>query len=58
MEKNRKDPLPAFSRGTWESVEIVSRIGRGGIGGKAAGLVLMADSLLWQATQSASATPG
>ncbi len=46
MEKNRKDQLPAFSRGTWESGEVVSRIGRGGIGGKAAGLVLMADSLL------------
>jgi len=46
MDVKRKDRLPVFSRGTWESGEVASRIGRGEIGGKAAGLVLMADSLL------------
>lgn len=35
-------PVPDFSRGTWESGEIVSRIGGGRIGGKAAGLMLLA----------------
>ncbi len=46
MKVKRNEPLPAFSRGTWDSGEVVSRIGRGEIGGKATGLVLMADSLL------------
>ena len=48
MKVKRKDPLPVFSRGTWESGEVVSRIGQGEFGGKAAGLVLMADVLLAQ----------
>ena len=48
METKRHDPLPVFSRGTWEAGEVVSRIGRGDIGGKATGLVLMADALLGQ----------
>jgi len=46
MDTKRKEPLPVFSRGTWDSGEVVSRIGRGEIGGKAKGLVLMADALL------------
>jgi len=46
MDAERRNPLPVFSRGTWESGEVVSRIGHGEIGGKAAGLVLMAEALL------------
>jgi len=46
MDVKRNEPLPLFSRGTWDSGEVVSRIGRGEIGGKAKGLVLMADALL------------
>ncbi len=34
MKVKRKDPLPVFSRGTWESEEVVSRIGQGEFGGK------------------------
>ncbi len=39
-------PIPDFSRGTWESGETVSRIGRGRIGGKAAGLVLLSKDFM------------
>lgn len=46
MDVKQHDPLPVFSRGTWESGEVVSRIGQGEIGGKATGLVLMAEELL------------
>ena len=46
MDVKRNEPLPVFSRGTWDSGEVVSRIGRGEIGGKAKGLVLMAGALL------------
>ncbi len=35
MHAMKKYPIPDFSRGTWESGEIVSRIGQGEIGGKA-----------------------
>lgn len=46
MSVKKNDALPVFSRGTWESGEVVSRIGNGEIGGKAHGLVLMAEALL------------
>jgi len=46
MDVKRIEPLPVFSRGTWDSGKVVSRIGRGEIGGKANGLVLMAEALL------------
>jgi hypothetical protein len=38
--------IPLFSRGTWESGEIVSRIGQGEIGGKGSGLWQMSQDLL------------
>ena len=41
-----RHPIPDFSRGTWESGEIVSRIGGGRMGGKAAGLVLLAKDFM------------
>nr|MEE4268182.1 PEP/pyruvate-binding domain-containing protein [Candidatus Krumholzibacteria bacterium] len=46
MHALKKYPIPEFSRGTWESGEIVSRIGQGEIGGKASGLVLLAREFL------------
>jgi hypothetical protein len=41
-----KYPIPEFARGTWDSGEIISRIGTGAIGGKASGLVLLAREFL------------
>jgi len=46
MSDNRANTIPRFSRGTWESGEIVSRIGQGEIGGKGAGLWQMSQGLL------------
>jgi len=46
MDVTRSEWLPVFSRGTWEAGKVASRIGRGEIGGKAKGLLLMADALL------------
>jgi len=45
--KSRNDTsIPVFSRGTWESGEIISRLGRGEIGGKATGLMRLSRDLL------------
>lgn len=45
--KNRNDAqVPRFTRGAWTSGEIVTRIGGGGIGGKASGLWLLKEKLL------------
>jgi Pyruvate phosphate dikinase, AMP/ATP-binding domain len=41
-----RHPVPDFCRGTWESDVVVSRIGPGRIGGKAAGLVLLAKEFM------------
>lgn len=48
MADERKNAIPRFSRGAWMSGEIVTRIGGGGIGGKAAGLWLLKEELLSQ----------
>lgn len=48
MTDERNRPIPRFSRGAWESGEIVTRIGGGGVGGKAAGLWLLKEELLTQ----------
>ena len=48
MPKEQKYDLPRFARGTWASGEILSRIGRGEIGGKAAGLWRLKSELLPQ----------
>ncbi len=46
MNSDEAGTIPLFSRGTWESGEIVSRIGRGEIGGKGTGLWQMSQGLL------------
>ena len=46
-EKTTPD-IPRFTRGTWASGEIISRIGGGGIGGKCAGLWQLKAELLTQ----------
>ena len=46
MSVSDKYPIPDFTRGTWESGEIISRIGAGQIGGKGSGLVLLAREFL------------
>lgn len=46
MAEKPKTRIPRFSRGTWQSGEVVTRIGGGGVGGKAAGLWKMQTELL------------
>ena len=46
MGAQDKYPIPRFSRGTWESGEIISRLGSGEIGGKGSGLVLLQNEFL------------
>ena len=48
MAKEKSDSLPRFKRGTWAGGEIVSRVGRGRIGGKARGLWRLKEELLPQ----------
>ncbi len=46
MNSEETKTIPVFSRGTWDSGEIVSRIGQGEIGGKGTGLWQMSQELL------------
>ena len=46
MTSEQKQPIPRFTRGAWESGEIVTRLGGGGVGGKAAGLWQLKTDLL------------
>ncbi len=48
MAEKPKVSIPGFSRGTWEAGEVVTRIGVGGIGGKASGLWRVQTELLSQ----------
>ena len=46
MTSAAKQPIPRFTRGAWESGEIITRLGGGGVGGKAAGLWQLKTELL------------
>lgn len=46
MRNRNEAQVPRFTRGAWESGEIVTRIGDGGIGGKASGLWQLKEDLL------------
>ncbi len=46
MTESMQPAIPRFTRGAWESGEIVTRLGGGGIGGKAAGLWRLKSELL------------
>ena len=46
MTSDNGGAVPRFTRGAWESGEIVTRIGGGGVGGKASGLWRMKCDLM------------
>ncbi|MGD9548747.1 MAG: PEP/pyruvate-binding domain-containing protein [Candidatus Krumholzibacteriia bacterium] len=48
MAEKGKLKIPRFSRGAWESGEVITRIGSGGVGGKASGLWRIQTELLRQ----------